>query len=98
MHAARSELQVVGAVTAIGGLRQALTGYVAATFISPEAELTIETMKQLLQTKGIAQDTIERFAKMIADCDFARYAPQAQAATMAEELFAEADKIMNELA
>ena len=57
-----------------------------------------KNLAQLLQTKGIAQDTIERFAKMIADCDFARYAPQAQAATMAEELFAEAENIMNDLA
>ena len=98
IDAARKQLQAGEAVPAIGALRQALTGYVADTFNRAESELTIEAMTQLLQTKGIAQDTIERFAKMIADCDFARYAPQAQAATMAEELFAEADKIMNELA
>lgn len=98
IDAARRQLQAGEAVPAIGALRQALTGYVADTFNRAESELTIETMTQLLQTKGIAQDTIERFAKMIADCDFARYAPQAQAATMAEELFAEADKIINDLA
>ena len=98
IDAARKQLQAGEAVPAIGALRQALTGYVADTFNRPEAELTKETMSELLQTKGIAQDTIERFAKMIADCDFARYAPQAQAATMAEELFAEAENIMNDLA
>ena len=50
IDAARKQLQAGEAVPAIGALRQALSGYVADTFNRPEAELTKETMSELLQT------------------------------------------------
>ncbi len=54
---------------------RALWGYIADKLFLPVAELNKENVKQLLEERGVKDSHIERLMDVLADCEFARFAP-----------------------
>ena len=75
---------------------RALWGYVGDKLNLPVAELTKENVGQQLEERGVSSDAIERFLRVLSDCEFAQYAPGDPAETM-DRLYADATEVINQI-
>lgn len=54
---------------------QALWGYLSDKFSIPLANLSIDTVNETLNNKGVREETIQKFTETLNNCEFARFAP-----------------------
>jgi len=70
-------------------IAQALWGYIADKFNVSQAELSMETVKQKLSDRGVADEVTNTFINVLNDIEFARFAPGDAAGKM-ENIYNEA--------
>ena len=75
---------------------RALWGYVGDKLNLPVAELTKDNVGQQLEQRGVSAEAIDRFLKVLSDCEFAQYAPGDPSATM-ERLYSDASEVINQI-
>jgi tetratricopeptide (TPR) repeat protein len=56
-------------------IAQALWGYIADKFSIKQSVLSVETVKETLQGKGVATEVIDNFVNTLNNIEFARFAP-----------------------
>ena len=56
-------------------ISRALWGYLSDKFSIPLSELSMENVKNRLDEKSVAEETINDFVNVLNDCEFARFAP-----------------------
>jgi hypothetical protein len=54
---------------------RAMFGYIADKLAIPPASLSLETIRRTLGERGVKDDLVERVAKALEQCEFARFAP-----------------------
>jgi hypothetical protein len=54
---------------------QALWGYIADKFNIPQANLSTETVKEILSSQGVEGTVIDNFVNTLTNIEFARFAP-----------------------
>jgi len=74
----------------------ALWGYVGDKLNLPVAELSKDNVGEQLVQRGIGEESIQRFLRVLSDCEFAQYAPGDPSATM-DKLYGDATEVINEL-
>lgn len=72
----------------------ALWGYVGDKLNLPVTDLNKDNVGEQLAERGVGEDTINRFLRVLGDCEFAQYAPGDPSATM-DRLYAEATEVIN---
>lgn len=77
-------------------LAQAIRGYFADKFALETAALTNEEIIKQLNERSVAEDLVLRTKEMLEDCDFARYAPSAEASRREQDLQRASD-LVNQL-
>ena len=75
---------------------QALWGYLSDKFSIPLANLSMETVKDSLQSKEVKEETIDQFIDTLNNCEFARFAPGDSASAM-ENIYSEAVDIISRI-
>ncbi|MBP5381444.1 MAG: protein BatD [Bacteroidaceae bacterium] len=75
---------------------RALWGYVGDKLNLPVAELNKDNVGEQLSLRGVDETLTKRFLDVLSDCEFARYAPGEQSATM-DKLYNDAAEVINEL-
>lgn len=75
---------------------RALIGYAADKLNLHTSDLNKENVREAMVRAGIQQDKIDRFIRVIEDCEFARYAPGDPEATM-DKIFSDATDVINEM-
>lgn len=81
-------------------ISRALWGYISNKFNIPLSDLSIETVHQRLNTKGIGTELISQFTGVLESCEYARFAPGDKTGRMQEvynEALAVISKIEQEL-
>ena len=63
-------------------LHKAMAGYVADKLNIPLSELTGDSIREELAKRNVPEDVINDFADVLSTCEFARYAPSADAQAM----------------
>lgn len=76
-------------------LEKALHNYLKAKLQVETSEISKEKINSLLQTKSVGTNTITKFLKVLADCDFARYTPTSN--LQMEQEFENAKNIITEI-
>lgn len=56
-------------------ISRALWGYMSDKFHIPLADLSMDTVRNRLSEKGVAEEDIEEFVSTLNECEFARFAP-----------------------
>ena len=74
----------------------ALWGYVGDKLNLPVTELNKDNVGEQLTERGVGEESIQRFLRVLGDCEFAQYAPGDPSATM-DKLYDEATEVINEL-
>ena len=74
----------------------ALWGYVGDKLNLPVTELYKDNVGEQLTERGVGEESIQRFLRVLGDCEFAQYAPGDPSATM-DKLYGEATEVINEL-
>ena len=74
----------------------ALWGYVGDKLNLPVTELNKDNVGEQLTERGVEEESIQRFLRVLGDCEFAQYAPGDPSATM-DKLYGEATEVINEL-
>lgn len=74
----------------------ALWGYVGDKLNLPVTELNKDNVGEQLTERGVGEESIQRFLRVLGDCEFAQYAPGDPSATM-DKLYGEATEVINEL-
>ena len=75
---------------------RALWGYVGDKLNLPVADLNKDNVGEQLSRRGVDETLTKRFLDVLSDCEFARYAPGEQSATM-DKLYGDAAEVINEL-
>lgn len=75
---------------------RALWGYVGDKLNLPVTELNKDNVGEQLTERGVGEESIQRFLRVLGDCEFAQYAPGDPSATM-DKLYGEATEVINEL-
>lgn len=75
---------------------RALWGYVGDKLNLPVTELNKDNVGEQLIERGVGEESIQRFLRVLGDCEFAQYAPGDPSATM-DKLYGEATEVINEL-
>lgn len=75
---------------------RALWGYVGDKLNLPVTELNKDNVGEQLAERGVGEESIQRFLRVLGDCEFAQYAPGDPSATM-DKLYGEATEVINEL-
>ena len=75
---------------------RALCGYAGDKLNMPVADLTKERVSEQLVARGVSEESVQQFMRVLNDCEFARYAPGDPAATM-EKLYSEAANAINQI-
>ncbi len=75
---------------------QALWGYVSDKFNIPLSELSIDTVNDKLQEKGVNKEMIQDFIDTLNNCEFARFAPGDQG-TMMENVYQQGINVISEI-
>ena len=75
---------------------RALWGYVGDKLSLPVTELNKDNVGEQLTERGVGEESIQRFLRVLGDCEFAQYAPGDPSATM-DKLYGEATEVINEL-
>ena len=65
-------------------ISRALWGYISNKFNIPPADLSIESVNQHLSGKGVGEEMIEDFSKVLENCEYARFAPGEKSEKMQE--------------
>jgi hypothetical protein len=81
-------------------ISRALWGYISNKFNIPLSDLSIETVHQRLATKGVGDELIGQFTKVLESCEYSRFAPGDKSGKMHEiynEALAVISKIEQEL-
>lgn len=65
-------------------ISMALWGYVSHKFNVPLADLSLDTARNELEKRNVQPDVIERFTSLLAQCNYARYAPKDNAMNINE--------------
>ncbi|MGB4655314.1 MAG: BatD family protein [Bacteroidales bacterium] len=76
-------------------LSNALWLYISHKFNVPIADLSLENTKEVLQKLDVDAITIDKFLKVLNDCNFAQYAPQNEAVDM-PDLYNNAMQVITE--
>lgn len=75
-------------------ISKALWGYVSDKFSIPIAELSIMTVNDVLISKGVKEEIIQKIADTLNNCEFARFAPGDSSAAMTN-IYTEAINIIS---
>ena len=73
---------------------RALWGYVGDKLNLPVTDLNKDNVDDQLAARGIGEETIQRFLRVLSDCEFAQYAPGDSSETM-DRIYAEATEVIN---
>lgn len=65
-------------------LHKAMLGYVADKLSMPLADLSRERISEVLASRGVSNDIVERFVALVDACEYARYSPDAGSQAMSE--------------
>jgi hypothetical protein len=76
---------------------RAITGYLADKQGVVAAGLTREELARALAERGHPEELVNRVARVLDDCDRARFAPRSGEATAREAMLTRADQIINDL-
>ena len=63
-------------------ISQALWGYISDKFSIPLAELSMDSVKEALQSKSVNDEISKEFIETLHNCEFARFAPGDNATKM----------------
>ena len=74
----------------------ALWGYVGDKLNLPVTELNKDNVGEQLAQRGVSEEHIQHFLRVLSDCEFAQYAPGDPSETM-DRLFAEASEVINQI-
>ncbi|MDR2126075.1 MAG: BatD family protein [Prevotellaceae bacterium] len=77
-------------------LLKAIWGYISDKFLLPVAELSRNSVSELLTAKNVKQEYIDRLIQIVDECEFAQYAPGARSSQM-NLLYNDAIEIMSKL-
>ena len=77
-------------------MTHALWGYVGDKLNLPVTELNKDNVGEQMALRGVSEECIQRFLRVLGDCEFAQYAPGDPAATM-DRLYTDAMQLINEL-
>lgn len=75
---------------------RALIGYAGDKLSLPIAELSKERISEEMLSRGVSEELVERYIRVMNDCEFARFAPGNPEETM-DKIFAEATEVINEM-
>jgi hypothetical protein len=77
-------------------LSRALYGYMSDKMSIPQADITIDKVCSALRERNIPEEKVERLAKVIEDCEFARFAPSVDTQKM-DTMYSEASDLISSL-
>jgi len=77
-------------------LGQALWGYVSDKFTIPLSDLSINTVHDKLEAKGVAENVIQEFIDTLNNCEFARFAPGDKDSTM-EKVYQQGIEVISKI-
>ena len=75
---------------------RALWGYVGDKLNLPVADLNRDNVGEQLAGRGIGEESIQQFFRVLDDCEFAQYAPGDASATM-DKLYADATEVIDKI-
>ena len=76
---------------------RALLGYACDKLSLPQGELSKENVISKLTSKGVEQSLTDAFIAVLSDCEFARYAPTADANLAKEKIFQQASDVITRM-
>ena len=76
---------------------RALLGYAGDKLSLPTNELNKENVISKLTSKGVEQEVVDSFIAVLSDCEFARYAPTADANLAKEKIYQQASDIITRM-
>lgn len=75
LKTAKVELQKSNNKEFYNQMATALQGYISDKLNVPTTELSKDKIREKMLSKGVKEDTVERFMDLVSDCEFAVYAP-----------------------
>ena len=75
---------------------RALIGYAADKLSLPTTDLSKDRISEEMQSRGIDNALVDRYIRVMNDCEFARFAPGNPEETM-DKIFSEATDVINEM-
>ena len=76
---------------------RALLGYAGDKLSLPTNELTKDNVITKLTSKGVEQSIVDAFIAVLSDCEFARYAPTADANLAKEKIYQQASDVITQM-
>ena len=77
-------------------ISRALWGYISNKFNIPLSDLSIETVHQRLAAKGVGDELIGQFTKVLESCEYSRFAPGDKSGRM-QEIYNEALAVISKI-
>ena len=96
LHAAKGLMQKEDVDAFYEELMRALWGFVADKLNLPVSQLGKDNVSQSLALRGVEASEAEQFLRVLADCEFARFAPGNSTSQM-NKLYSEATTVINQL-
>ena len=76
---------------------RALLGYAGDKLSLPTNELNKENVISKLSSRGVEQSVVDSFIAVLSDCEFARYAPTADANLAKEKIYQQASDVITQM-
>ncbi len=76
---------------------RALLGYAGDKLSLPTNELSKDNVIAKLAERGVAQEVVDSFIAVLSDCEFARYAPTADANLAKEKIYQQASDVITQM-
>ena len=76
---------------------RALLGYAGDKLSLPTNELNKENVISGLTSRGVEQEVVDSFIAVLSDCEFARYAPTADANLAKEKIYQQASDVITQM-
>lgn len=76
---------------------RALLGYAGDKLSLPVGELTKDNVISKLASRGVEQSVVDAFIAVLSDCEFARYAPTADANLAKEKIYQQASDVITQM-
>jgi len=76
---------------------RALLGYAGDKLSLPTNELNKENVISKLTSRGVEQNVVDSFIAVLSDCEFARYAPTADANLAKEKIYQQASDVITQM-
>jgi len=76
---------------------RALLGYAGDKLSLPQGELTKDNVIARLNQRGVEQTVVDAFIAVVSDCEFARYAPVADANMTKEKIYRQASDVITQM-